>query len=80
MTINYKNGTVVYVTKDGFKTVRGISDYDGLGEHLILEAVFNLADNNLIGYELVERFSAWLHNEPDPKPNNFSHPYTLFRF
>lgn len=68
--------TVTYTTKDGFKAVRRVSEYDGFGEHLILEAVFNLADNNIEGCELAARFGAWLKGEPAPKLGNHLHPYT----
>ena len=70
------NGFVTYISSDGFKIVRGVSDYDNFGDHVILEAVYNLAHNNIQGHELTERFEAWLKNEPEPK--TFFNPYSLY--
>jgi len=70
-----KGGQVTYTTKDGFNVTSEVSDYDGAGNHLILEAVFNLADNNIEGHELVQRFDAWLRGQPEP--TQIHHPYSL---
>jgi len=79
-TMVIKNGLVTYTTKDGFRAVRRASEYDGLGGHLILEAVFNLAPNNIVGYELVARFDAWLRSMPEPKTGNHLHPFTCVKY
>ena len=70
------NGLVTYISSDGFKIVHTVSDYDDFGNHQILEAVYNLAHNNIQGHELVERFDAWLRSKPEPK--TFFNPYSLF--
>lgn len=72
-TLKVGNGLVTYTTYDGFKAVYGVSDYDGLGDHMVLEAILNLAPNNIVGHELVQRFDAWLRDQPEPK--NIIHPY-----
>ncbi len=79
-TMRVANGMVTYTTKDGFKAIRGVSEYDCFGEHLILEAVFNLANNNIEGYALMAQFEAWLKGEPIPSTGNLNHPYTSFHF
>ncbi len=59
-TLEVKDGKVIYTTHDNLTVSYGVSEYEENGDHVINEAIFNLADNNQQGYELVERFDAWL--------------------
>ena len=80
-TLTIQNGVITYTTYDGFTATKGVSEYDSNGDHQILEAIHNLAPNNTIAHELVQKFNNWLKQQageqPKPITNN---PYSLHNF
>ena len=71
-------GVIRYRSRDGFEIVRGISEYDGEGRPMILEAVQNLADNAQAGIVLSQQFNNWFREMAGLPPLPVIDPYAVY--